>query len=47
MCPFLTLDDETEIAHSEKLGDASVKVDIEKADEKDCFDHATCYLIVK
>ena len=47
MCPFLTLDDETEITHSEKLGDASVKVDIEKADEKDCFHHATCYLIVK
>ena len=44
MYPFLTLDDGTEITHSEKLDDASVKVYIEKADEKDCFHHATCYL---
>lgn len=44
MCPFLTLDDGTEITHSEMLSDSSVKVYIEKADEKDCFHHATCYL---
>ena len=31
MYPFLTLDDGTEITRSEKLGDASVKVCIEKA----------------
>ena len=44
MYPFLTLDDGTEITHSEKQDDASVRVYIEKADEKDCFHHATCYL---
>lgn len=44
MYPFLTLDDETEIVHSEMLPDGKVKVYIEKPDEKDCFHHATCYL---
>ena len=42
--PFLTLDDQTEIVHSEMLDDGRVKVYIEKPDEKDCFHHATCYL---
>ena len=42
--PFMTLDDGTEIVHSETLPDGRVKVYIEKPDEKDCFHHATCYL---
>ena len=44
MYPFLTLNDETEIVHSEMKEDGTVKVYIEKPDEKDCFHHATCYL---
>ena len=44
MYPFLTLDDQTEIVHSEMYEDGSVKVYMEKPDEKDCFHHATCYL---
>jgi len=44
MYPFLTLDDETEITHSEFLSDERIKVYIEKPDEKDCFHHLTCYL---
>lgn len=44
MFPFMTLDDETEITHSEMLEDGTVKVYLEKPDEKDCFHHAICYL---
>ena len=44
MYPFLTLDDNTEIVHSDMLTDGKVKVYIEKPDEKDCYHHATCYL---
>lgn len=44
MYPFLTLDDETEIVHSEMRPDGRVKVYLEKPDAKDCFHHATCYL---
>ena len=44
MYPFLTLDDETEIVHSDMLPDGKVKVYIEKPDAKDCFHHMTCYL---
>ena len=44
MYPFLTLDDDTEITHSEMLGDGSVKVYIETPDEKDGFHDATCFL---
>lgn len=44
MFSFMTLDDETEITHSEWLDDETVKVYLEKPDEKDCFHHATCYL---
>ena len=44
MYPFMTLDDGTEIVHSETLPDGRVKVYIEKPDEKDCFHHATCFL---
>ena len=44
MYPFMTLDDGTEIVHSETQKDGRVKVYIEKPDEKDCFHHATCWL---
>lgn len=44
MYPFLTLDDGTEIVHSEMRPDGTVKVYMEKPDEKDCFHHAACYL---
>lgn len=44
MYPFMTLDDSAEIVHSEMKSDGSVKVYIEKPDEKDCFHYATCYL---
>ena len=44
MYPFLTLDDETEIVHSDMLPDHRVKVYVEKPDENDGFHHMTCYL---
>lgn len=44
MYPLLTLDDETEIVHSQMLPNGSVKVYMEKPDYEDCFHHATCYL---
>ena len=44
MYPFLTLDDGTEIVHSQMLEQGKVKVYIEKADAKDGFHHATCIL---
>lgn len=44
MYPFMTLNDNTEITHSEMKPDGRVKVYIETPDEKYCFKHATCYL---
>ena len=44
MYPYMTLDDETEITHSEMKKDGSVKVYIETPDEKDGFHNATCWL---
>lgn len=44
MYPFMTLNDETEIVHSEMKKDGRVKVYIEKPDEKDGFHHAACWL---
>ncbi len=44
MYPFMTLNDETEIVHSDMQTDGRVKVYIEKPDEKYCFRHATCWL---
>ena len=44
MYPYMTLDDETEIVHSELLKDNTVKVYIEKPDESDGFHFASCYL---
>ena len=44
MYPFLTLNDDTEITHSEMLPDGRVKVYIETPDEKDGFHSAVCWL---
>ena len=44
MYPFMTLNDETEIVHSEMKPDGRVKEYIEKPDEQVCFKHATCWL---
>ena len=44
MYPFLTLDDGTEIVHSEMQADGRVKVYLERPDEQDCFHHAQCWL---
>lgn len=44
MYPYMTLNDETEITHSEMLLDGRVKVYIETPDLKDGFHHAVCYL---
>ena len=44
MFPYMTLDDDTEIVHSEILPDGRVKVYIETPDEMDAFHHAVCWL---
>lgn len=44
MYPFMTLNDDTEIVHSDMQPDGQVKVYIETPDENVCFKHATCYL---
>lgn len=44
MYPFMTLNDGTEIVHSDMDAQGKVKVYIEKPDEKDCFHHVTCWL---
>lgn len=44
MYPFLTLNDDTEITHSEMKDGGSVKVYIETPDEKDGFHSAVCWL---
>lgn len=44
MYPFMTLEDNTEIVHSEQLENGEVKVYIETPDEKDGFHNMTCYL---
>ena len=44
MYPFLTLNDDTEITHSEMMEDGDVKVYIETPDEKDGFHSAVCWL---
>ena len=43
MYPFMTLEDNTEIVHSEMLPENRVKVYVEKPDAKDCFHDMTCY----
>lgn len=44
MYPFMTLDDKTEIVHSEMKEDGRVKVYIEKPNKKDGFHNAVCML---
>ena len=44
MYAFMTLDDSAEIVHSEMRPDGTVKVYVEKPDEKDCFHYGTCIL---
>ena len=44
MYPFMTLDDNTVIVHSEMQPDETVKVYVEKPDENDCFHSAYCIL---
>ena len=44
MYPYLTLNDDTEITHSEMKDDGTVKVYIETPDLKDGFHHAVCWL---
>lgn len=44
MYPFLTLDDSSEIVHSEMRPDGTVKVYVEKPDSMDCFHNAACIL---
>ncbi len=42
--PFMTLEDDTEITHTEMLENGEVKVYVETPDEKDCFHSLVCYL---
>ena len=42
--PLMTLNDGTEIVHSEMLENGKVKVRIETPDEKDGFHFASCFL---
>ncbi len=44
MYPLMTLSDETEIVHSDMKENGTVKVYIERPDEKYGFRHATCWL---
>lgn len=44
MYPFLTLNDDTEIVHSEMLPSGEVRVYIERPDARDGFHSATCFL---
>lgn len=44
MYPYLTLNDDTEITHSEMKSDGSVKVYIETPDDHGGFHSAVCWL---
>ena len=44
MYPFMTLNDDTEITHSEMKEDGRVKVYIETPDATDGFHNAVCWL---
>lgn len=44
MFPFMTIDKDTEVVHSELREDGRVKVYLETPDEKDGFHHAICWL---
>lgn len=43
--PYMTLNDDTEITHSEMMADGRVKVYIETPDEKDDFYFANALII--
>lgn len=42
--PFITLNDGTEITHSEMHANGTVNVYVEKPDAQDCFHSGTCTL---
>lgn len=42
--PFMTLEDDTKITHSEMQENGEIKVYVETPDEKDCFHSMICYL---
>ena len=42
--PFMTLEDDTVITHTEMRDDGTVKVYIETPDEQDCFHSMECVL---
>lgn len=44
MYPFMTLNNDTEITHSEMNADGKVKVYIETPDDNGGFSNATCWL---
>lgn len=44
MYRYLTLNDGTEVVHSDMMPDGRVKVLFERPDERDGFHDATCYL---
>ena len=44
MYPYMTLNDDTEITHSEMKENGQVKVYIETPDEKDGFHNVICWL---
>ena len=44
MFPIMTLDNDTEVVHSELKSDGRVKVYIETPDDKDGFHNAVCWL---
>ena len=44
MYPFLQIDGDTEIVHSDMFPNGEVKVYVEKPDAKDGFHHASCFL---
>lgn len=44
MYPFLQIDGDTEIVHSDTLPNGEVKVYIEKPDARDGFHNASCFL---
>lgn len=44
MYPFMTLDNDTEVVHSELKENGRVKVYFETPDEKDGFHNAVCWL---
>ena len=44
MYPFLTLNDQTELVHSERFADGTMKIYIERPEPIDVFHSASCTL---